>query len=122
MDVLRDESRSILFSSHNTVDVERISDSITFIDRGRIVESNDKESFLERWRRIQVQLPPGATLPELPNIVGRVTDGHFVTLTTNQFSEGLKSLIGPHVIQVQRMNLEEIFVANVMYHREARGQ
>ena len=69
MDVLRDESRSILFSSHNTVDVERISDRITFIDRGRIVDSGDKEDFLERWRRIQVQLPPGATLPELPNIV-----------------------------------------------------
>ena len=42
------------------VDVERISDRITFIDRGRIVDSDDKEDFLERWRRIQVQLPPGS--------------------------------------------------------------
>ena len=49
------------------------------------------------------------------------TDGQFITLTTNQFSEGLLQLVGPHVTQVQRMNLEEIFVANVMYHREARG-
>jgi ABC-2 type transport system ATP-binding protein len=121
MDVLRDDSRSILFSSHNTVDVERISDTLTFIDRGRIVESDDKELFLDRWRRIHVQLPPEATLPALPNIVKREVDGHFVTLTTNRYSDGLRSLIGPHVTQVQRMNLEEIFVANVMYHREARG-
>jgi ABC-2 type transport system ATP-binding protein len=121
MEILRDETRSILFSSHNTVDVERISDTITFIDRGRIVDCANKEDFLDRWRRIQVQLPPGATLPELPNIVGRTVDGQFVTLTTNQFSEGLKNLIGPHVTHVQRMNLEEIFVANVMHHREARG-
>jgi ABC-2 type transport system ATP-binding protein len=122
MDVLRDESRSILFSSHNTVDVERISDTITFLDRGRIVESDDKETFLDRWRRIQVQLPPGGTLPALPNIVKREVDGHFVTLTTNRYSEGLHNLIGPHVTQVQRMNLEEIFVANVVHYREARGQ
>jgi ABC-2 type transport system ATP-binding protein len=122
MDVLRDDQRSILFSSHNTVDVERISDRITFIDRGRIVESSNKEDFLDRWRRIQVQLPPGATLPELPNIVHLEGDGHFVTLTTNQFSEGLVALIGPYVTSVQRMNLEEIFVANVVHHREARGQ
>ena len=122
MDILRDDSRSILFSSHNTVDVERISDTLTFIDRGRIVDSDNKEDFLDRWRRIQVQLPPGGTLPELPNIVKREIDGHFVTLTTNRFSDGLQRLIGPHVTQVQRMNLEEIFVANVMYHREARGQ
>ena len=121
MDVLRDDNRSILFSSHNTVDVERISDRITFIDRGRVVESSNKEDFLDRWRRIHVQLPPGATLPELPNIVSRVNDGQFITLTTNRYSEGLRALVGPNATDVQRMNLEEIFVANVMYHREVRG-
>jgi ABC-2 type transport system ATP-binding protein len=121
MDVLRDDNRSIMFSSHNTVDVERISDRITFIDRGRVVESSNKEDFLDRWRRIHVHLPPGVALPELPNIVARVNDGQFITLTTNQYSEGLRSLIGTHVRDVQRMNLEEIFVANVMHHREVRG-
>jgi ABC-2 type transport system ATP-binding protein len=122
MDVLRDETRSILFSSHNTVDVERISDTITFLDRGRVVESDDKEKFLDRWRRIHVQLPTGTALPALPNVVKREVDGQFVTLTTNQFSAGLQNLVGAHVTHVQRMTLEEIFVANVMYHREARGQ
>jgi ABC-2 type transport system ATP-binding protein len=121
MDVLRDENRSILFSSHNTADVERISDRIAFIDRGRLLDSSDKEDFLERWRRIHLQLPAGTTLPELSNIVSRVVDGQFVTLTTNRFSgELLARLVG--VREVQRMNLEEIFVANVMHHREARGQ
>lgn len=122
MDVLRDESRSILFSSHNTVDVERISDRITFLDRGRLVASSDKDVFLDRWRRIEVQMPQGATLPELPHIVGRASDGNFHTLTTNQFSELQLARLGSAVKNVQRMNLEEIFVANVMHHREARGQ
>jgi ABC-2 type transport system ATP-binding protein len=122
MDVLRDESRSILYSSHNTVDVERISDRITFLDRGRLVASSDKEEFLERWRRIEVQLPQGATLPELPNIVGRVSDGHFHTLTTDQFCEEQISQLAGAVRTVHRMNLEEIFVANVMHHREVRSQ
>ena len=122
MDVLRDERRSILYSSHNTVDVERISDRITFLDRGRVVDSADKEEFLERWRRIEVQLPSGATLPELPDIVDRVSDGHFHTLTTNRFDERHLAQLGAAVRNVQRMSLEEIFVANVMHHREARGQ
>jgi ABC-2 type transport system ATP-binding protein len=122
MEVLRDDSRSILFSSHNTVDVERISDRITFIDRGRLVASCDKEEFLDRWRRIEVQLPPGGALPELPHIVGRASDGQFHTLTTNQFCEEQIARLGTAVRNVQRMNLEEIFVANVMHHREARGQ
>jgi ABC-2 type transport system ATP-binding protein len=122
MDVLRDEDRSILFSSHNTVDVERISDRITFIDRGRLVDTNDKENFLERWRRIQLQMPAGATLPPLPHEVSRVVDGQFVTLTTNHFSPDLLAFLGGKVREVHRMSLEEIFVANVMHHREIRGQ
>jgi ABC-2 type transport system ATP-binding protein len=122
MDVLRDDSRSILFSSHNTVDVERISDRITFIDRGRIVESDDKECFLDAWRRVQLQIPPGAKVPELPHVAGRSIDGQFVTLTINRYSDELLAPFGQHVREVQRMNLEEIFVANVMHHREVRGQ
>ena len=121
-DVLRDENRSILFSSHNTLDVERISDRITFIDRGRLIDSRDKEDFLERWRRIQLQVPPGTTLPEIPHLVSRVTDGQFVTLTTNRFTEDTLARLGGTVREVHRMSLEEIFVANVMHHREARGQ
>jgi ABC-2 type transport system ATP-binding protein len=122
MDVMCDDSRSILFSSHNTVDVERISDRITFIDRGRLVDCRDKEDFLERWRRIQLQLAPGATLPDLPNIVGRVVDGQFVTLTTNLFSDELIARLGPALREVHRMSLEEIFVASVVHHREVAGQ
>src|SRR5690606_18784067 len=40
-DVLRDERRSILFSSHHTRDVEQISDRIAFLDRGRLVGVDD---------------------------------------------------------------------------------
>jgi ABC-2 type transport system ATP-binding protein len=122
MDVLRDDRRSILFSSHNTVDVERISDRITFIDRGRLVASCDKEDFLERWRRIEVQLPPDSTMPAVENIVAHTVDGQFHLLTTNHFCEQQLAALGTQVRHVHRMNLEEIFVANVMANREARGQ
>jgi len=120
-DVLRDESRSILFSSHNTVDVERISDRIAFIDRGRLIDSRDKEDFLERWRRIELQVPAGATLPEIPHVVGRESDGQFATLTINQFTKDTLARLGGAVRRVHRMSLEEIFVANVMHHRETRS-
>lgn len=121
MDVLRDDDRSILFSSHNTVDVERISDRIAFLDRGRLLGSSDKEEFLERWRRIDLQLAPGAALPEVADIVGRTGEGQFHTLTTNRFDERQLAQLGPAVSAVRRMSLEEIFVANVMHHRETRA-
>ena len=68
MEVLKDDERSILFSSHNTLDVEQISDQITFIDRGRIVDSDDKEVFLDRWRRLSLDVCRGDAPPRPPGV------------------------------------------------------
>jgi ABC-2 type transport system ATP-binding protein len=119
MDVLRDDSRSILFSSHNTVDVERISDRISFIDRGRVVASSDRDDFLERWRRVQLRSDTANF--DLPEIVHSDRDGGLVTLTVDGFSNDFIARLGAPVQHVQRMSLEEIFVATVMHSREARG-
>ena len=88
MDVVRDERRAILFSSHNTQDVEQISDVITFIDRGRIVDSSDKETFLDRWRRLHLDVPPGVALPALPGVVETIASGRPVVATTSAYSPG----------------------------------
>jgi ABC-2 type transport system ATP-binding protein len=120
MAVLADEDRTILFSSHNTLDVEQISDQITFIDRGRIIDSDDKEIFLDRWRRLRLQLPPNATLPRLPGIVEVGGSGRLPVLTTNRFEPAMVyacNELGATVQAVDTMTLEEIFVANVHNRR-----
>ena len=125
MEVLQDEGRSILFSSHNTADVERISDQITFIDRGRIVDSRDKETFLERWRRLELHVREGVKLPEVPSVVDVNGSGRVATVTTNYYTPELHRIYeraGVEVHEVQRMSLEEIFVANVMNSRKERSR
>lgn len=47
MEYLQDGERSILMSSHITSDLEKIADSVTFIDRGRILLSGYKDEILE---------------------------------------------------------------------------
>lgn len=42
-----DEEHSIFLSSHIISDLERIADEITFIDKGRILLSGEKDSILE---------------------------------------------------------------------------
>ena len=121
MAVLADEERTILFSSHNTLDVEQISDQITFIDRGRIIASDDKEIFLDRWRRLRLVLSPDAVLPTLPGIVQVGGSGHLPVLVTNKYEPAMLSACndaGATVQAVDPMTLEEIFVANVHSRRE----
>lgn len=120
MEVLADEERTILFSSHNTLDVEQICDRITFIDQGHLLESGDKEAFLDRWRRLRLEVPEGCTLPELPGTV-YAGKGRLVLATTGRFEPGLPGVFtsaGATVQAVQAMSLEEIFVANVQMKRE----
>jgi len=123
-DVLTEDGRSVLFSSHNTQDVEQISDQITFIDRGRIVESRDKESFLERWRRVRVEVPTGVRLPALAGVIELRQDGRLAVATTNAFAADMPQVyeaMGARVQGVERMTLEEIFVASVQNSREGPG-
>lgn len=119
--VMRDEGRSVLFSSHNTQDVEQISDQITFIDRGRVIDSMDKETYLERWRRLRLEVPAGIELPALPGIIDVRQDGRLAVATANAFVPDLANAYensGARVQRIETMTLEEIFVANVEHSRE----
>ncbi|MCH5199522.1 MAG: ABC transporter ATP-binding protein [Oscillospiraceae bacterium] len=48
MEYLQDGERSILMSSHITSDLEKIADSVTFIDGGKILLSGYKDEVLEK--------------------------------------------------------------------------
>lgn len=48
LEYLQDENHSILMSSHITSDLEKIADSVTFIDRGKILISGYKDEILEQ--------------------------------------------------------------------------
>jgi len=120
-DVMADEDRSILFSSHNTQDVEQISDRITFIDRGRIIDSMDKEAYMDRWRRLRLEIPAGIEVPALPGVIGIKRSGRLAVAIANEFAPDLANAYetsGARVHAVENMTLEEIFVANVEHSRE----
>jgi ABC-2 type transport system ATP-binding protein len=124
MAVLADEERTVLFSSHNTLEVEQISDQVTFIDRGRILESSDKEAFLDRWRRLRLVLPPNTKLPGLPGIVKVDGSSRLPVITTNRFEPAMMAActeVGVSVQAVDVMTLEEIFIASVQNQREGEA-
>lgn len=123
MKSLEDESKSILFSSHNTLDVEQISDSITFIYDGKIIDSRDKESFLDSWRRIRMEVDDQFKVPDLPSIKELKHSGHLAAMTVSDFNNDMQQQLesAGHIVQgVERLTLEEIFLASVQYARGLR--
>lgn len=115
-EVLHDESRSVLFSSHNTRDIEQISDSIAFLHRGRLVAVKDKESFLENWRRILCQGEWRDEVSAVTEVVSVRRNGSVIELKVRDFHSGLTARLqqlGLMVSAVDRMDLEDIFVASI---------
>jgi ABC-2 type transport system ATP-binding protein len=124
MRVVEDERRTILFSSHNTQDVEKLSDSITFIDRGQVIASRGRDELLDQWRRIRLQAPAEWQVPALP---GTRLESHFRSqrvLSLDHFDQAVLDALqasGATLEGVERMTLEEIFVSLVMRGREEKS-
>ena len=115
-DILRDDARSVLFSSHNTHDIEQLADTISFVHKGRLLESMDKETFLDDWRRILCQGSWPDQERDWPEIALRRQNGSLLELKVRQFSDGLLGRLqaqGLEIRSTEAMSLEDIFVTTV---------
>jgi ABC-2 type transport system ATP-binding protein len=121
-DVLADGAeRSVLFSSHNTQDVEKLSDRVVFIDRGRIIQCGEKRSFLDRWRRLHLQIPKGKELPALAAIVNVTRAGQEAVAIASAYGPDLLSALdqaGVLLKAAEAISLEDIFLSSVDHHTE----
>lgn len=125
MRIVEDPNRTLLYSSHNTADVEQISDWIAFIDRGRLIASSERDAFLENWKRIKIHVTDEWRPPELDGLRIETTFRSLRVLSVNRFEESLPSVLeksGATIEAIEPMNLEEIFVSSVMRGREEASQ
>ncbi|HWT14387.1 MAG TPA: ABC transporter ATP-binding protein [Patescibacteria group bacterium] len=115
-EVLRDERRSVLFSSHNTHDVEQLADTITFLHGGRLLASADKERFLGDWRRVLCLGDAPDALSTWPELAQVRNAGRQIELKVRRWDDALPERLAHVGLDVQRidpMGLEDIFVTTV---------
>jgi len=108
--VIQDESKSIFFSTHNTADLERIADYITFIEDGKIVFSEPKDNLLENYRIVKgpVERLDGRGRGMCVGI--RETRTGFEALTASV--KDLSDVVGEDIV-VEKATLEDIMVYRV---------
>lgn len=49
LDIIQDENKAVLFSTHITSDLDKIADYVTFIDDGKIILSEEKDTIIENF-------------------------------------------------------------------------
>ncbi|WP_338542228.1 ABC transporter ATP-binding protein [Paenibacillus tundrae] len=104
-DTIQDETRSIIFSTHITTDLERIADYITFIHRGQIVFNEAKDDVLERYTIVKgdMELLDADTRAHLVGI--RETAVGFEGLSDNKVEA--EQLFGSYAL-LHRPSLEDL--------------
>ena len=74
MEYMQNEERSILISSHITVDLEQIADYITFINKGGILLSGRKDEILESYGIIKCGKDDSAKIAKEDIVASKVTE------------------------------------------------
>ena len=114
LEYLQDEGHSILMSSHITSDLEKIADSVTFIDRGKILVSGYKDEVLESHGLIKCTKTDFKNLEREDYISARVTDFGAEIMTADR-AAAAKKYSG---LLIEPTTLEEIMVYYV--HRNVK--
>ncbi len=103
---MKDETNSILMSSHITGDLDKIADCVTFIDHGRILLSGYKDEILENHGVIKCSLEDYKQIAKEDIISVRMTDYSAEVMVANK-SECKKKYSG---MLIEKTDLEEIML------------
>jgi ABC-2 type transport system ATP-binding protein len=111
------EGRTVLFSSHLLDEVERVSDHVALIDRGRIVLCDALDTVKERHHRLTLRF--NEPLPGPPALAGSTrwegSGYEWSTVCRGSIAEiqGHVEGLGARIVEEHTPTLDDIFVAQV---------
>lgn len=112
-DIMLDGERTIFFSTHITTDLDKIADYITFIQRGKLVFSEEKDLIKEKYGVVKgdLQLLDRDTEKEFVGI--RKTGVGFTALAKD--AERVRKVFGREVL------IEQATLEDIMYYSNKEG-
>ncbi|MDU6878498.1 ABC transporter ATP-binding protein [Clostridium tepidum] len=110
-DLIQDENKSVFFSTHITTDLEKIADYITFINRGKMVFTENKDEIMEKYSLVKGGL----------DFLNEETKKYFIGINKNSFGfEGLttsaniiKEITKKEEVIIEKASLEDIMFYTV---------
>ena len=113
LDFIQDENKGILLSSHITSDLEKIADYITFIDKGEVLLSGEKDALVEGYGMIKGPVAAVERLAEEDVLGLEITRHGFAGLVADREAAAAKY---PDFI-LDNASLEDIIVCLVRGNR-----
>ncbi len=109
LDFVQDEEHSILISSHITTDLEKIADYITFINKGKVAFSKEKDALLYQYGIVRCGEQDFAKVRESGCIAWKKNDCNYEILVEDR--EAIRRTL-PHLV-IDNASIEEIMLLTV---------
>jgi ABC-2 type transport system ATP-binding protein len=114
VDVIQQDGRTVLFSSHILSDVERIADRIGILATGKLVVDCPLEELKERVKKLRVIFDEAAPADlHITEIINRQNDGREMVITVanwNKQKQAILETFKPSSCTEIPMSLEDIFI------------
>lgn len=110
--VTRDAGHSILFTSHELADVERVADHIAIMDRSVLRVCCPLETFRDRIKRLRLTFagqPPRS--PAIPGLLECVREGQSLRILLTDAGLASIEMLSPISVEELPVSLEEAVVA-----------
>lgn len=115
LEMIKDEKKSVFFSSHITQDIEKVADYVTFIDNGKIIFTEEKDRVLDRFKKVVFNVTDERLIAQVqPAFVSLKHVGRSCVGITGNL-ETVRHLRANFAgeMEVQQVGLDEIFLAYV---------
>lgn len=114
LEIVSDRDCTIFFSSHITPDLERVTDQVTILNKGKVDFTGGLDALKDQVKRLRINA--AVTLPEnleISNLLSAEIHDQEAVITVREFSDtfllSLKQRFNAQII-VEDLNLEEIFL------------
>ena len=115
LDVLKNEGRTIFFSSHVLSEVERVCDRVAIVRRGRLVAVEEIAALLaRRMRKVDMRLAgPPPRLEDVPGVLNiMIADGRLTCQVEGDIRPFLAAIVDAPIVDltIEPAHLEDAFL------------
>ncbi len=115
LDLMKRDGRTVVISSHQLADLERLADHVAILDKGHLVSSGRMDELVERYARLDVLIASGGAMPALAGVRLLTREGDRARLLLDRTIASVEDFqpFAIAVVAETPMTLEELFVALV---------
>jgi len=119
LDFVKREDRTVVISSHQLSDLERLADHVAILDKGKLLVMDRMDALVERYLQLDARLVTGGALPALDCVQLLEQDGARLRLLFDRKTASSHQLaqFGIEILSETPMTLEELFMALVAEKR-----